>query len=172
MLHLKWSFKYIQKVRLEISRLSIFFMNSKTSRWIFQNIIFFFILLSDDQYYLVKGDIDESTCGEISCDTILAEESEVHAVRCCSDKQISDWRQSPTCSVWTESDTWGECKKLNWQDANQFCISQGGRLCTKDELEARCGEGTGCYFDSLLVWSSTTGKFIKYKKIFNILLFT
>merc|ERR1711962_1134277 len=111
-----------------------------------------------NQYYLVKGDIDDdSTCTENSCDTKLAEESEVHAVRCCSDTQKGGWKKKTTCSVWAQIiGIWSNCKNLNWQDANAFCISQGGRLCTKDELEASCTEETGCSFDFRLIWSSTT----------------
>ena len=118
-----------------------------------------------DQYYLVKGNLDAPNCNEISCNTTLADESEVHAVRCCSDTKISGWQKNKACSVWADSDIWGECKELNWQEANTFCTSQGGRLCSKEELEANCAAGTGCSFDYRLVWSSTC-KFIRYMKVF------
>ena len=118
-----------------------------------------FLFLDVNQYYLVKGDSDDDTrCDETSCDTTLAEKSKVSPVRCCSDTQISGWRKKSSCSVWAASNIWGKCKNLNWDDANTFCISQGGRLCTKDELEASCAEETGCEFDYRRVWSSTTGK--------------
>ena len=106
-----------------------------------------------------KSSDTESTCEEPSCDTTLAEESKESAVRCCSDTQISGWGKNPSCSVWAESDIGGECKNLNWKDANTFCVSQGGRLCTKNELEDNCSSDTGCSYDFRLVWSSTAGTF-------------
>ena len=113
-----------------------------------------------NQYYLVKGDTtDDSTCNEISCDTKLAEESEVHAVRCCSDTQISGWLKQPQCSVWATADKLGGCNALNWKEANTLCISNGGRLCTKSELESNCAKDSGCRYDFRRVWSSTAGKF-------------
>ena len=125
-----------------------------------QSMLFFiFLFLDVNQYYLVKGDGDDDTrCVETSCDATLAEKTKVSPVRCCSDTQISGWRKKPSCWVWSESKFWGECKNLNWEDANTLCISQGGRLCTKDELEASCAKETGCSFDYRRVWSSTAGK--------------
>jgi len=107
-------------------------------------------------YYLVKGD-DDNGCEEPNgCDTVVALKSEVHAVRCCSDTSIQDWRQQPGCSVWIESDIWQEgCQELDWDDANDFCASKGARLCTKAEIETPCADETGCRFDWRLIWSST-----------------
>ena len=113
----------------------------------------------------MKGERSDtaSTCEDTSCDTTLAEESRVAAVRCCSDTQKNGWRQNPSCSVWVTADRWGadewgKCKSLKWEDANTFCISQGGRLCTKNELENNCARDSGCRYDFRLVWSSTGGK--------------
>jgi len=122
-----------------------------------------------DSHYLVKGDPGDRTCHEITCDTILADNSEEHPPRCCSDTQITGWFQKAQCSVWAMSDCLDKnchCQgPVNWDDANTFCRNQGGRLCTKDELEARCAEeNLNCNYDNRLVWSSTdysTGKEVR-----------
>jgi len=107
--------------------------------------------------YLVKGDDDDRCDESAGCDTVAALTSEIHAVRCCSDSEISGWRQKASCSVWSESNVWNEgCQQLNWNDANDFCISKGGRLCSREELETPCAAETGCQFDWRLVWSSTS----------------
>ena len=59
------------------------------------------------------------------------------------------------CEVWAESNIWGGCKKMRWEDAEEFCLEQSGRLCTKEELEDSCTEWTGCGYDYRMVWSST-----------------
>ena len=44
----------------------------------------------------------------------------------------------------------------SFSDAEAFCIAQGGRLPTIIEIESQCVRGTGCGYDSSLIWSSTT----------------
>ena len=75
------------------------------------------------------------------------DESSVAAyVRCCSD-------DGTTC------DTFSNCNRGNqlvaYADAEQKCIDNGMRLCTKDELlsDICCGTGGNC--DSRAVWTST-----------------
>ena len=129
--------------------------------------------------YLVKGDNDDRCDEPAGCDAVAALVSEIHAVRCCSDSQISGWNKHPICSVWAESDVWDEgCQELNWNDANDFCILKGGRLCSREELETPCADETGCGFDWRLVWSSENGnsgefpiflQIIKQTKFFVIL---
>ena len=87
-------------------------------------------------FYVVKGDSDDdNVCRESSgCDTASANIDETHAVRCCSDVEIEGWRKKYTCNVWAESYIWGACKELTWSEANDFCITQSARLCTRTEL--------------------------------------
>ena len=75
------------------------------------------------------------------------DESSVAAyVRCCSD-------DGTTC------DTFSNCNRKSdlvaFADAEQKCVDNGMRLCTKDELlsEICCGTGGNC--DSGAVWTST-----------------
>ena len=124
----------------------------------------FFVL---GAFYVVKGDSDDdNSCNESSgCDTAAANIDETHAVRCCSDVAIGGWRKKDTCNVWADSNSWGACKELTWSEANDLCIKQSARLCTRRELEASCAEETGCNFDYRLIWSKTPasdGKFIPY----------
>jgi len=44
---------------------------------------------------------------------------------------------------------------LNWSAAVSFCEAVGARLCTKAEIDADEAAGTGCSYDSELVWTST-----------------
>ena len=66
-----------------------------------------------------------------------------YAVRCCNSK-MRKYCVTPE-----------PCKRLAFVEAQQLCVSQGRRLCTKDELaEDKCCE-TGCNFDEELTWSAT-----------------
>jgi len=85
-----------------------------------------------------------------------------YAISCCADNDMNQlWRQR-CVGVWTESDIWymhhdeneSRCTIGTWYDAERICKDNGGRLCTKMELEAGCAESTGCGFDSLMNWSS------------------
>jgi len=46
---------------------------------------------------------------------------------------------------------------LNWYQAKDHCLAQGGRLCTVDELERGCAAGTGCAYDDYMNWASDVG---------------
>mmetsp|Transcript_45698 Transcript_45698/g.67468 ORF Transcript_45698/g.67468 Transcript_45698/m.67468 type:complete len:1196 (-) Transcript_45698:285-3872(-) len=75
-----------------------------------------------------------------------------HAVRCCSDSNIQGWRQNDGCNVWAAS----VCVKETFSLAVEKCKEIGGRICTKDELQAECTGYTGCSYDFQLNWSSDT----------------
>ena len=88
----------------------------------------------------------------------LANPSELHEVRCCSDTEKSGWLQRPGCSVWGESSLNGAChSSKTFQEAQEICGLSDGRLCTRTELESACTQSTGCSFDEQLIWSSTPG---------------
>ena len=110
-------------------------------------------------FYLVKGDDDQDPmdkCTEYAgCNTVAVNIEETHAVRCCSDVQVTGWKKQSFCDVWAASDVWGACQEMNWSDARKFCQSQSARLCTRTELEQKCSKDTGCLYDAKLVWSST-----------------
>jgi len=99
--------------------------------------------------------------------TVLTESN--YAISCCADDDINqEWpqrnQQIEECQgVWTESDIWymhhdiskeRRCTIGTWYDAERICKENGGRLCTKMELESGCAESTGCEFDFLMNWSS------------------
>ena len=44
---------------------------------------------------------------------------------------------------------------MSWSEASNFCASAGARLCTSKELEGNEAAGTGCQYDSKMIWSST-----------------
>jgi polyhydroxybutyrate depolymerase len=86
------------------------------------------------------------------CETRCEGDEEVYAVRCCSDVSIAGWRL--TEGVWHESNAWNTCERLSFSAARDFCSAQGGRLCTDDEVGRNLVRGTGCGFDSYLIWTS------------------
>ncbi|GMH48997.1 hypothetical protein TrVE_jg8778 [Triparma verrucosa] len=101
-------------------------------------------------------------CSEV--EPQLADDHEEIALRCCSDTSIPGWVRRPNqnspdswCSIWSESDAWGDCQySLNYTEAVNFCDSVGARLCTREEVEMGCAEGTGCPgMNGMLVWTST-----------------
>ena len=106
-------------------------------------------------YWVVKGANYNDRCDDASCQTRPVDSSVKYRVRCCSDEEIDGWAKKSGCEVWAETNIWGGCKKMNWDDAKAFCEQQSGRLCTKEELEDSCTEGTGCGYDYRMVWSST-----------------
>eukprot|EP00591_Stephanopyxis_turris_P001500 CAMPEP_0195510942 /NCGR_PEP_ID=MMETSP0794_2-20130614/3436_1 /TAXON_ID=515487 /ORGANISM="Stephanopyxis turris, Strain CCMP 815" /LENGTH=468 /DNA_ID=CAMNT_0040638465 /DNA_START=72 /DNA_END=1475 /DNA_ORIENTATION=- len=87
----------------------------------------------------------------------LAEEHELHEVRCCSDSMITGWKKMSNCDVWGGSSIDGKCHhRKNFGEAEMICGSVGARLCTKIELERDCAKNTGCQFNEDLVWSLST----------------
>ena len=108
-----------------------------------------------DRYYVVKGANYNDRCDDLSCETRPEFPPANHRVRCCSDEEIVGWAKKSGCEVWAESNIWGGCKRMKWEEAKEFCEEQSGRLCTKTELQDSCTEGTGCGYDYRMVWSST-----------------
>lgn len=110
------------------------------------------------KYYIVRGwkhgecrNTDYPTCNKTAVDM-----EEIHAVRCCSDKErTGTWIQRKGCKVWAESDV-PVCYRTSYTMAEQKCADVGARLCTSAELQDGCTAGTGCYFNHYMVWSSTS----------------
>jgi len=92
----------------------------------------------------------------------LFPEDSIQAVRCVSNHYIPKWeykRANKNCkSLWSSSQTWGKCKRLNFKDALSFCESVGGRLPTLKEAKDGCVAGSDCSFDSHSIWISTTSR--------------
>jgi hypothetical protein len=61
----------------------------------------------------------------------------------CGESEIGVDGTDPQC--WPD-ETWAEGRAL--------CIGAGARLCTVEELQADEAQGTGCNFDSRMVWTS------------------
>ena len=107
----------------------------------------------------------DDCCYEVACGSVgrcqtepnhCARPDALHEVRCCSDTAKDGWTQLNELCPWIESDVWGECQRSKTHpEATAFCTGVGGRLCTQQELENRCVEGTGCNFNANLLWSST-----------------
>lgn len=97
--------------------------------------------------------------GSYACKTpvAMAAVEETHKVRCCADSFIGDgWVKKEGCDVWGESEIGGQCKDAEThQSAAGLCANAGARLCTKDEMTSDCTAGTGCGFDSGMIWTST-----------------
>merc|ERR1740124_1877373 len=122
--------------------------------------------------WIVKRGISTAACDDPigNCDSRRRNKMENHPITCCSATgDLGHWRQrhwnTAEChGVWTASDIWdmhqsitaeGRCLSGTWYDAERVCAENGGRLCTKNEVEAGCAEATGCEFDTLLIWSQT-----------------
>jgi len=113
---------------------------------------------TEGYYYAGCGEFGNSNCNE---GTVLKDASEVLGVRCVSDQDKSDrnWDNVSACGIWATSDEWSDsnlgCQALTWHEANEFCLSQNGRLPTITELENNCLDNTGCSLDREIIWSST-----------------
>lgn len=91
---------------------------------------------------------------------MLASDDDTYAVRCADDDDRTNdgWRTkgTTTCGIWYESDVWDEgCVTKTYSEAVAFCAAQDGRLPTLAEIESGCVQGSGCQYDSALIWSST-----------------
>jgi hypothetical protein len=101
----------------------------------------------------------------------LVLDSTRQAVRCCADQaQVftfngharPNWQKNTPCGIYTYVQSGanaGSCLNgATYREAQHFCKSTGGRLCTKTELESSCTAGMGCNFDDekVSIWSSTT----------------
>lgn len=84
------------------------------------------------------------------------------AVRCCSDSPRSGWIQNGGCPVWTLAKPEGvsgeefACNNRERIDeASAICHSNGGRLCTQQEVSSGCLSDSACGYDSQLIWTAT-----------------
>jgi hypothetical protein len=115
--------------------------------------------ISKSSHMVVCGKVGQ--CTDETTHTSFAEASELdttrHEVRCCSETQLTPtWRQNPGCSVWGGSDEGGECAHdSTYEEAARFCVDQGARLCTMEEVQADCTASTGCTHDFDHVWTGT-----------------
>ena len=122
--------------------------------------------------WIVAGNVENEEWGNLS-PLVCAGTHELHEVRCCSDMQLPGYTQSATCPVWGEStftsasilsmgqassgvDADGCNHGATFDHAKMLCEADGGRLCTRAELLAKCTAGTGCQHDIDLVWSGTS----------------
>ena len=65
------------------------------------------------------------------------------------------WTKHAGCSVWGGSDEgpdWQCSANKNFAEAEAICQAASARLCTVTELEDGCTVGTGCNFNTKLVW--------------------
>jgi len=91
-------------------------------------------------------------------DSVSADNSDLHEVRCCSDVELPGWSKNFWCDVYAESTFGKQCfHKKDYASAEAICADNNGRLCTKEELEQNCGAGSGCGHDFAFIWSSTNG---------------
>ena len=61
------------------------------------------------------------------------------------------------CSVWGASEAGWQCAfDKTFAEAEAICQAAGARLCTAAELVDGCTSGSGCGFDSQLVWAVPT----------------
>merc|ERR1719343_543994 len=55
------------------------------------------------------------------------------------------------------SPTGFSCVEAVFDDAVRTCTANNARLCTPQEMSDRCTRGTGCNFNSRLVWTCIAG---------------
>ena len=83
----------------------------------------------------------------------------LNEVRCCSHNELPGYTQNEGCTVWAESQFLtqpaGCVDGADWEHAHQICSADGGRLCTKHEMQDQCTQGTGCGHDADLIWTRT-----------------
>ena len=104
-------------------------------------------------YEVACGSADNTNCDETPH---CAAEAALHEVRCCSDAYNPGWSQHDESCPWAASDLGSGCaRNMNHGAAVAYCAAEGGRLCTKAELEADCTKFSGCTHDDELIWSST-----------------
>ena len=101
-------------------------------------------------------------CGDSP--THVKVDTDVADVRCCSDLNVNHFYQksgsqySQNGYMWSRSDYPGGCaSSVTFDVAAQTCHDRDARLCTVGELVSDAASGTGCSFDSTLVWTSTPG---------------
>merc|ERR1712119_125485 len=113
------------------------------------------------------------------------EKTTVQAVRCCRDEShggSGGWsfkcKSDAEATYSSSSGPWGQskldivpddligssnglnykCVETNFEGAVETCAVNGARLCTPQEISDRCTRGTGCNFNSRLVWTCIAGE--------------
>jgi len=107
-----------------------------------------------EKYYIVKGG-KEPKCWDNSCTTRAVGREEHWSVRCCADTNPGGWFKKDHCSIYAWSKFPG-CSKADWETALVLCQEEGGRLCTRKEIEMNCAAGSGCAANYKMVWTSTS----------------
>jgi len=127
-------------------------------------------------------------CGMInkcSANEQTAEKNTVQAVRCCRDEShggSGGWsfkcRSDSQATYSSSSGPWGQskldiipdnligssnglnykCVETNFEGAIETCAANNARLCTPQEVLSRCTRGTGCNFNSRLLWTCIAGE--------------
>merc|ERR1712176_1562068 len=109
------------------------------------------------------------------------EKTDVHAVRCCRDESnggSSGWpfkcKNDSEATYSRSSGPWGQsrmgsipddivgsvtntCVETDFDGAVKTCEANNARLCTPREMSDRCTRGTGCNFNTRLVWTCIAG---------------
>eukprot|EP00930_Biecheleria_cincta_P098874 TRINITY_DN9052_c0_g1_i1.p1 TRINITY_DN9052_c0_g1~~TRINITY_DN9052_c0_g1_i1.p1 ORF type:complete len:590 (+),score=67.64 TRINITY_DN9052_c0_g1_i1:63-1832(+) len=65
------------------------------------------------------------------------------------------WGSESVCGESDDSPLSGCSGQVTLQEAKSICDAAGARLCTAAELQADESRGTGCSYDSVMIWSST-----------------
>ena len=94
-------------------------------------------------------------CGALGGNEVIASVNDQHAVRCCTEDQSVGWPYKCTSisGVYGESDVPQCYGSATFSEAVDICSAYaGGRLCSRDEMLDRCTRGTGCGFNSVLVF--------------------
>ena len=98
-----------------------------------------------------------SGCGkDIFNAGIEADSNEPRCCRDCSGRSCNKgngWKTKCTLAQ-GRSKIDGECsRQVDFLSAKAFCESiQGGRLCTAEEVQSSCVKGTGCNYDTKMIW--------------------
>jgi len=96
-----------------------------------------------------------------SCDpkALLVTVDSLYPVRCCADESMPDWIKNGGCSVWSKSRFSNTCYfSETLSDAKDICAENGGRLCSRTEVENDCAKdpsSNGCLLDNWYIWTST-----------------
>ncbi len=106
--------------------------------------------------------VTRGTIGCLNDLEVLRHPSYSRATRCCSDMNLGGaWKRNPGCSIWALSarnpyDDKECAEKMSFYQAEAYCASLGARLCTSEEVVNDCSSGTGCGFDTEMIWTSST----------------
>jgi hypothetical protein len=96
-----------------------------------------------------------------------ASDTTLKGLRCCSSTPKSGWKNHCKASkgfrdVWAQGvfdgsgrhSTGDICdQEFTWEQARDFCVDEGARLCTEEELNQGCAKGTGCGLNKKLIWA-------------------